>query len=347
MELHLAAVQVAWSPSLYATPEVFRERMLELGEEAVAGAGAGPRLVAFPELIGLPLLLTAAGDERALQAPSFGAALARLAPIHAQRWLRSAWRARRLAPAVVYGHYAVEAYRSYFETFAAVARATGAVVVAGSAFLPDVDEEPSRGWHVRDAHVHNAALTFAPSGRLLGRTAKVHLTPGAEQRSGLSRGRLEDLHPVATGLGGVGVAICLDGFHERVLATLDGRRAQLLVQPSANDAPWDRPWPKDPGRRESEVWLGDGLRARLQGRCSLRYGINPMLVGDAFGLRPRGRSSIVANVADAQDVALARELAAAGLDPELPGLLALAPDAEQGAIVRARVPHPDRFAQSG
>jgi predicted amidohydrolase len=347
VELHLAAVQVAFSPALYATPEAFAERMLELGREAVADAGPGPRLVAFPELIGLPLLLTAAGDQRALQAPTFAAALGRLAPAHAQRWLRSAWRARRLALGVIYGHYAVEAYRMWFDAFAAVAQATGAVVVAGSAFLPDVDEEPTRGWHVRDAAVHNAALTLAASGRLLGRTAKVHLTPGAEQRSGLSRGRLEDLHPVATELGAVAVAICLDGFHERVVSILDGRRAQLLVQPSANDAPWDRPWPKDPRRRESEVWLGEGLRQRLQGRRWLRYGINPMLVGEAFGLRPRGRSSIVANVADADDVVLARELADAGLDPALPGLLALAPDAEGEAIVRARVPHPEAFTAGG
>ncbi len=338
MELHLAAVQVAWSATLYATPAAFTRRMLDLGSAAVAEAGPRPRLVAFPELIALPLLLTVAGDERALRAPTFAAALARLAPTHARHWLRSAWRARRLAPAAIYGRYAVDAYRIWFDTFAAVARATGAVVVAGSAFLPDVDEEPSRGWHVRDANVHNAVLTFAPNGRLLARSAKVHLTPGAEQRAGLQRGRLEDLHPVVTPLGRVAVAICLDGFHERVLATLDGRGAQVVVQPSANDAPWDRPWPGDPRRSEGEVWLAEGLRARLQGRTSLRYGVNPMLVGDAFGLRPRGRSSIVANVVDAP------ELADVAQGATLPGLLALAPDPESEAIVSVQVPHPDEFA---
>lgn len=335
MELHLAAVQVAWSPALYATPEAFTRRMLALAEAAVADAGPGPRLVAFPELLALPLLLTAAGDERALRAPSFAAAVARLAPRHAGRWLRSAWRARRLGAAAVYGSYAVEAYRLWFETFAAVARASDAVVVAGSAFLPDVDEEPSRGWHVRDAAVHNAALTFAPNGRLLGRTAKVHLTPGAEQHAGLRCGRLDDLHPLETAVGRVAVAICLDGFHERVLTTLDGRGAQVVVQPSANDRGWDRPWPPDPRRSEGEAWLGLGLRARLQGRVSLRYGVNPMLVGDAFGLRPRGRSSILANVADGFDPATV------ATEPALPGVVALAPDAEHEAIVSARVPHPD------
>jgi predicted amidohydrolase len=341
VELHLAAVQVAWSPDLYASAETFAARMRALGEAAVAEAGARPRLVAFPELIGLPLLLTAAGDPSALCAPTFGAALTSLAPRHGGRWLRSAWRTRRLGPAAVYGCSAVAAFGIWFDTFAAVARATDAVVVAGTAFLPDVDEEPSRGWHVRDPAVHNAALVFAPGGRLLARVAKVHLTPGAEQHAGLRRGSLDALHPVVTPLGRVAVAVCLDGFHERVLATLDGRGTQVVVQPSANDAPWDRRWPADGRRSEGEAWLGEGLRARLQGRLSLRYGVNPMLVGDAFGLRPRGRSSIVANVADEG------WRPGDGAASQWPGLLALAPDAEREHIVTACVPHPDQVAARG
>ena len=340
MELHLVAVQVAWSPALYASPEAFSERMLALGRAAVDGAGERPRLIAYPELIGLPLLLTVAGDANALAAPTFTAALARLAPRHAGRWLRTAWRARSLGLSAVYGSYAVEAYRLWFDTFAAVARATNAVVVAGSAFVPDVDEEPSRGWHVRDWAVHNAALTISPSGHLLARTTKVHLVPGAEQGAGLRRGRLEDLQVVDSALGRLAVAVCLDGFHERVLATLDARGAQLVVQPSANLHPWDTPWAPDPRRSEGDAWLGEGLRVRLQGRQSLRYGVNPMLVGDAFGLRPRGRSSIVANVANVANVAEMADTDAR------PSLLALAPDAESEAVVRARVPHPDVLASA-
>lgn len=335
MDVHLAVVQVAWSPSLYASAGAFRERIVALARAAVADAGTGPRLVAFPELIGLPLLLTAAGDAEALAAPHASGALLRLARRDAGRWLRSAWRSRRLGSSAVYGTYAVEAYRIWFDAFAAAAQAADAVVIAGTAFLPDVDEEPSRGWHVRDPAVHNAALTFAPSGRLLARTAKVHLTTGAERSVGLQRGRMDDLHPVATPVGRVAVAICLDGFHDRVIGTLDGRGAQIVVQPSANDADWERPWPPDPSRREGEAWLDEGLRRTIQARVSLRYGLNPMLVGDTLGLRPRGRSSIVVNRAGA-----AAELTCLD-EPRWPGLLALAPDAEHEAIVTARVPHPD------
>lgn len=333
MEVHLAAVQVAWSPALYASPDAFRERMLALGDAAVADAGDAARLVAFPELLALPLLLTARGDPEALRAPTFGAALARLARSDLRRWLATAWRLRAPSAAAVYGSYAVDAYRLWHDTFAEVARRCRAVVVAGTAFLPDVDHEPSSGWHVRDLAVHNVALTFAPSGACLARTAKVHLTPGAEQRAGLRRGRIEDLWPVDSAVGRVAVAVCLDGFHERVMATLDARGAEIVVQPSANDAPWDRPWPRDPSRLEGDVWLAEGLRATVQRRKAIRYGVNPMMVGDAFGLQPRGRSSLVAN----------RALVGASprVGSAMQGLLAIAPDAVSEAIVTVRVPHPD------
>jgi len=334
VDVHLAAVQVEWSPALYASADAFRDRMVALARAAVAEAGDVPRLVVFPELVGLPLLLTAAGDQEAVGAPDVPSALRLLARRDAGRWLRTAWRTRRIGASIVYGTYAVAAYRMWHDTFSAAARAASAVVVAGSAFVPDVDEEPSRGWFVRDPAVHNAALTFAPSGRLLARTAKVHLTPGAERRAGLRRGRLDDLHSIATPVGRVGVAVCLDGFHERVLATLDGRGAQVVVQPSANDADWERPWPPGPERSEGEAWFDDGLRARIQGRASLRYGVNPMLVGDVLGLRPRGRSNIVVNLVGAGALPTCVD------DPRWPGVLAWAPDARSEAIVTARVPHP-------
>lgn len=335
MEVHLAAVQLAWSQALYATPDAFRARMLELGDDAVEGAGSRARLVAFPELVALPLLLTVRGDAAALGAASFAAAVGRLARRDLGAWWRTAWRLRTIGAGAVYGTYAVDAFRLWHDTFAEVARRTGAVVVAGTAFLPDVDHEPSLGWHVRDAAVHNAALTFSPCGSCLGRTAKVHLTPGAERSAGLRRGRIDDLHPFDTVAGRVGVAVCLDGFSQRVLQTLDGRGAQIVVQPSANDAPWDRPWPGDPRRREGDVWLADGLRSTLQGRHAIRYGVNPMMVGDAFGLAPRGRSSLVVNRALVHRDELPDTAPRFG-----PGVLALAPDAEREAVVSARVPHP-------
>jgi predicted amidohydrolase len=329
VELLLAAVQMAWRAEDYASAEAFSARVLDLTRRATEGAAGAPALVAFPELVGLPLLLTAAGDPRALHARGIDAALAALARTQFGRWHASAWRHRRFGLGAIYTCYGVSAFRAYRDAFTAAARDTGAVIVAGSAFLPTVDDEPSLGLHVVDTAAHNTSL-IVDAGGVIGWAHKVHLTRGREERAGLQRGALADLHPVETAFGRVGVAICLDAFFEGVVGMLDGRGARILVQPSANDAPWDRPWPPDPARREGAVWLQDGLRARLQGRSHLRYGINPMMVGDLLGLRPRGRSTVVANVA------------ATGLggDTDPPGVLAIAPDAEREAIVRVRVPLP-------
>ena len=85
-------------------------------------------------------------------------------------------------------------------------------------------------------------------------------------------------------------------FLRGVIDTLDGRGAEVVVQPSADHAPWDRRWPADPDLSEGEAWLTSGLRHTIQDRRSIRYGVNPMLVGDVFDLHPRGRSSVVANL---------------------------------------------------
>jgi glycine/D-amino acid oxidase-like deaminating enzyme len=91
---------------------------------------------------------------------------------------------RHLGLGAIYAHYAVEAStRAYRDAFAGAARATGAVIVAGSAFLPDVDEEPLAGVHASDARTCNVSLAFGPHGGVLGRWAKVHLTPGHERAS--------------------------------------------------------------------------------------------------------------------------------------------------------------------
>jgi predicted amidohydrolase len=339
VDVHLAAVQMAWSADDYLTGEAFSARVLELTQRAVAGAGSAPSLVGFPELVGLPLLLTAAGEPSALALPSFDAALLRLARRDLGRWNVNVWRQRRIGLAAVYATYAVDAYRLYRDAFVAAARATGAFIVAGSAFLPLVDDEPSLGLHLVDHRPFNRSLIVGPGG-VLGSTAKVHLTGGREQRAGLVRGRLEDLHPIVTPFGRVAVAVCLDGFFEGVIGTIDGRGARIVVQPSANDAPWDGPWGADPKRIEGDVWLEEGLRARIQGRTHLRFGVNPMMVGDLLGLAPRGRSTIVANVTatgHAGGDRVANVAPTGAGEGRIPGIVAIAPDAVSEAIVAARV----------
>ncbi|HEX7022415.1 MAG TPA: hypothetical protein VF171_06120, partial [Trueperaceae bacterium] len=147
--------------------------------------------------------------------------------------------------------------------------------------------------------------------------------------AGLSRGPADDVRAFLTPVGSVGVAVCLDGFYRSVLDRLDGEGAQVVVQPSANHASWERPWPADGRLREGEAWLQRGLRAQIQDRLSIRYGVNPMMVGDLWDLQARGRSSLVGN----------RRYVRAACEGYA-GVLALARTSDQEEVVRARVSLP-------
>lgn len=330
--VRLAAVQPRWRADDYADAGRFAARVRALVERAVADA-PGPALVAFPELWALPLLATGGGAADALRG-GLGSAVGALARRRAWRWLAATVRDRRRPWRAVYADLAVDAYRIWVDAFAEAARATGATLAAGTGFFPTVAYEAARGWHVADPRPTNLALLVGPGGRVVARASKVHLTAGLESRVGLARGRVEDLPVVATPVGRVALAVCLDGWYHHVLERLDGAGAQILVQPSANDAAWERPWPPDPTVSEGDAWLRRGLAAGLVGRQHLRYGVNPMLVGDLAPLAPRGRSTVVARRA-------ADDEASGPPDGLPPGVLAIAPEADAEAVVVADVAHPD------
>ncbi len=322
--MNLVAVQAKMSLEDYQSSESFKRRILKLTEQAVAGLPDAPTLVAFPELIGMPLLLSAA---KVALSPKQKVQDAFIAVVrnHWQAILRDAWRYRVFGRAALYLPFALAAYQTYRDAFAEAARTFAVTIVAGSSFLPHIEEEPSRGLHIADPRVFNTALSFAATGVILGRSRKVYLTAGAESAAGLSRGRWQDLQPFRTDLGKVGVAICLDGFYSAVLEQFDGLGAQIVVQPSANHADWQRPWPPDLRISEADAWMRYGLRHMIQQRQTIRYGVNPMMVGEMWDLQAQGRSSIVANRRFMPDVSL----------DGWPSLLAIAPDATEEAFVRA------------
>ena len=203
--------------------------------------------------------------------------------------------------------------------------------MAGSSFLPHIEHEASRGLHIADGRVQNVAYTFAPTGTILGRSGKLYLTRGLESRLGLSRAPLSNMRVLHTLAGRIGVALCLDGFYSSVLEQLDGAGADVVVQPSANYAPWTRRWPPDETYSEGEAWLSLGLRAGVRNRQNIRYGVNPMLVGGMLELQAEGCSSIVANPRFT-----AAEAGGYG------GVLALAHSYNQEEVVRAKVELPER-----
>lgn len=251
-------VQAEVHPADYRSQAAFRERVF-----ALLGPLEGtprPRLVAFPELFGLPLLLHLEGD------------------LHPRELLKnplSLWRRTR------------RAYGVFREVMAEAARAYRTYLLGGSLLSPPYEEELARGRFARIPLFQNLALFFNEEGRLLAQVPKMELTPPERW---LKRGTFGP-HLVVTQAGRVGVLICLDGFFESHLARLDALGAEILLQPSANPAPWDRPWPWDPKRQEGEVWLASA-RERLSGRENLRFLLNPMLNGRILGLTFQGRSGI-------------------------------------------------------
>ncbi len=333
MRAHLVAVQARLEVRHVATAPAFRAWVVGLADRAMEAvpADGGPVLLAYPEAIALPLALALDAPGEVLGATDLARAAWQLMRREWPLVLREALRHRRPPAAALWLARAVPAYRAYAEAFAEVARRSGATVVAGSGFFPAVAYEAARGWHVADGRVFNRSTVFSPAGRILGGSAKVYLAAGAESRAGLTCGRLEDLRPVHTALGPVGVAICLDGWFDDVVAALDGQGARVLVQPSANDADWGRPWPPDPRLSEGEAWLARGLRSVLQRRSHLLYAVNPMLVGEAMGFRPRGRSSVLANAA----------LVRHAWVEDREGVVALAPDSKTESVVVASVDLPD------
>ncbi len=332
VRVHLVAVQAALREEAYATSETFSDWIGGLADRALAATtdDGAPVLIAFPEAIGMPLALTLGDPDRVRGSRNLPEAVQR---VLLRRWrevLTAAWRHRAFGPQAAHLARAETVYDAYTAAFRDAARRTGATVVAGTAFLPDIDEEAARGRHIRSRRVYNVGYTFGPGGVLLGRTRKAFLTRGLESSVGLSRGRVDDLEVMHAPCGRLGVAVCLDGWYDGVIGRLDGRGAEVVVQPSANDADWSRPWPADPSLTEGEAWLERGLRARLQGRLHLRYGVNPMLVGGAFGFEPRGRSSILANAG------LVRHAWAEGRE----GVVALADSDREEAVVAAGVDLP-------
>ena len=324
----LVAVQAKLELSDCVSAERFREKVFALCARCrLPEDGADPVLAVFPELMALPLLFALDEDPRALAAcQRFSDAGVRLLKRDWRNVIAVAWQHKTFGLNAFYLSRAQRAYGVYKQVFSEAAKRYNLTIVAGSGFFPLMDAEVSRGLFCASKQVFNSSTLFAPTGATVTQTHKVYLTPGREQQAGLSSGRLQDLTVAHTPAGRVGVAICLDGFHDSVTGHLDALGADIVAQPSANNAAWDGPWHKNTGQLEGDVWLQQGLRAQLQARTCLRYGVNPMLITDLWDLQTRGRSSIVANAclvkADWQ---------------EQTGILAIAESHTKEEIVRARV----------
>ncbi len=299
--MFLSAVQTKLEASAYSSETAFGTWIEEQTRAALSDRDpTDAALVAFPELIGLPLLFYL---ERQSAATTLQDAALELLRADWLAALRLGVKHRSLGISSLILPRAVQMHRTLLRAFSFAAQRHNAFIVGGSSFLPTVDTEAAKGEHIADPRVRNVSYLFAPSGRLLHRSAKLNLTGGMESRLGLTRER--SVTSSRTPLGEVTTLICYDAFFDSLVASADSLGASILVQPSANAAEWRGPWSADAKLLEGEQWLARGLPAVIQHRVNLRYGVNPMLVGKLFDLSFEGCSSISANTSltgDAQPI---------------------------------------------
>lgn len=287
--IQLVAVQMRWNMADFASEERLAARVEGLMDRVDKRLDPRyPALVVFPEDVGI---LTAFLDrERLLQGVNtMQGAVEKMVKAH---FLSVLWNRLRYRVGWVRGVFLTrhqDMANAYLQVFSEAARRHHVYLVAGSAPLPDypLPADGTLPKHLRPAsgQVHNVSYLFGPDGRIFGRQKKVNLID-IEGAGGLDLvpGRAEDLQVVDTPLGRVGIAICLDAFKEPVLKRLQSLGAQILVQPSANPAPWSR--------EQQDDWLRGSWRAVAEeGRFA--YAVNPMMTGQVLNLSFFGQSSIV------------------------------------------------------
>ena len=297
--LRLVAVQAKTSVEDYLSADSFKAKIFSLCQEALSGY-SGEAILAFPEVIGLPLLF--AKDYKAMADSGLRLAFINLLKRDYKALFATAIK-HKISLKSLYFYNALAAYKIYKESFAEAAKEFGAVIIAGTMFLPEIDDEITKGSHILGRGVYNYSYSFLPSSKTIARVAKVNLTR-LEQKLLLNKASQSDNYPFRVKNHKIAVAICLDAFYDSIIARYDALGSTIVVQPSANFAAWKRPWPQDNSLSEGEAWLKYGLRQQIQQRENIRYGINPMLVTELFGMQVEGRSSIVANQKYLADISL-------------------------------------------
>jgi predicted amidohydrolase len=299
-EADLFAVQPRVGLDEYLDPLRFAAHHEALADRVdalrAASGGARPGLVVWPEYVATFLVLAGRAREVA-GCTTTEQALRRIVTRHplALAGVMARHRVLHLAPAVL-TMLAPGAHRIWVETFSAIARRLRMWVVAGTGLFPRPSgSEDDAPFVARSAEVFNTSATFAPDGRLVSTTRKVNLVPTQEDVLGLSAASAAELTVIDTDVGQLGTLVCYDGFHEAHTSreptfvpcgpVLDALGAEVVAQPSANAWPWDAPWAfNDPGEQQlrSEQWFSEGMARALRDLRSVRYVVNPQLVGDVL-----------------------------------------------------------------
>ncbi len=317
----LACVQTKLETEAYRNEQDFCAWILEQTRKALQQRPVTESaLVAFPELVGLPLLFFL---ERTNNKQKILDASLDIAREHWRESIGLGLRHLNFSASAFLLPHALKLHQAYTRAFSEAAKNCNCYIVAGSIFLAKIESEAAKGTFVASGAVQNISYTFAPSGKILSRQAKINLTAGIESQIGLKCG--QKVLTTQTELGKLSTLICYDAFFETLIERTDQNGTSILVQPSANAAIWDGSWSGDATKKEGQEWLARGPLVKIQGRENIRFCLNPMLVGSLYELNFEGRSGIFANK---------------HLEPGLgddQGLLAIAPTVNEFATVVAKV----------
>ena len=315
------AVQPRWSAQDFGSAPAFRHWLRSQLEAARPHLAADrPTLVVLTELNGLPLILR--GDGWAARLGTFERAAAALFVRRLARVLPLLLRERVSPIRALQLAASDENAALYLHTCRDLAREYGVYLCCGSAPLPRY-RLSAAGLEREPGVLTNQTVIFGPGGELIGCTDKVHLTP-AEEAGGvdLTPGRLSELRVFPTPVGDLGVAISLDAFRRDVIGRLEAQGCTVLLQPDANASPWTAPegLPPDPAhvRDQPVAWL-ESSWAVTERSPTIRYAVNPMVVGNLLDLSFDGQSAITGPAAEAPEP---RSYVLTG---PRPGFLALAP----------------------
>jgi predicted amidohydrolase len=291
--MYFCAVQMHWDIEDYKSPQAFESKIESLMKKIRSEAGEKEDiLVAFPEDVGTPLVFMrsyeAVKDVKTLQD-----AVKNLIKKHGLKVLpyklryKVSW-IRALALAT-----AKRTAKTYLDVFSRMAKKYRVTLVAGSVLLPDFEwnkDIKKTVYKIPDGNIYNVSFLFNEQGELIGTQKKTHLVPGLEDREGfdLCVGKIEDLKVYPTPFGNIGIAVCLDCFKEPAVQALAEKKADILIQPSANPQAWDK--------EEQTGWM-EGCKKAMDTYKSISYALNPMMVGCLFDLCFEGQSSVMTNKA--------------------------------------------------
>lgn len=305
-QVRMIGVQLAVDTSIYRSRASFERRLDEAVSDGLRSSGRKPGeevIVVLPEHIGT--FLAFIGESSwVLTAPTRSSVVARaflgnpdLLRYHLVNVIRTrTWKAFQtyFALTSLLRYKAFSMWRTYTEVSSALAKKHKIILVAGSISSPRPEEmgKPL-------APVYGTSAVFSTDGSMLGITRKVH--PVMEEVLFLTPAPAEELRPINTPAGRIGILICSDSWYQDTYERL--KDSDFLAVPSLGEGGLEifgksvksfdgKSFEEDPDPKERtptvhEAWFKNGLVGRIAS-TSARGGVQPFLTGRLWDMETAG-----------------------------------------------------------